>query len=807
MNLITLFIVTGLLYVIIAVSTVHKNWRLFTNKLLLISIILIALWSFNIAAMHLATDAVIAAEIRRYAVFMWGIVFSLFAHFVLLLVSRHKRVSIIQLLALYIPASINIILYYPNTYLASEFVRSGDLWRIEPLINRGFIWDYYFYFYSLACFFLSIRLSLKLGKSDYKRNKVQSIIIRNAIVISLLIAFVFEAILPLTSHGKVEGSTVLISSILIASFWYVSKYVNLFDYDEEEIMEEALTRIDEGVLIVNSEKVVIKMNQAAKEIIGEELDTIKAVYNFEEDLQYLSETLERTFTNKEGIVEALITIEPINDKYEDVFGYMIFILDITQVKKIQHELEVLNDSLEAKVNQRTGALTASNKQLMQEVIQKEAAEDKALRLSMYDALTGLPNKRYFDHAINDLLNDSEGFAVTFMDVDLFKSINDTLGHSVGDEFLKLISSRLERQIHKDDGIARVGGDEFLFLHRSLKSSEDLENRIAIIKQTFDDMFEYDHHTFYITVSLGTAIYPDHGLTSDSLIQHADIAMYASKAEGRHNDTIFSDILLKGINRKVKISNAMHGALEENKFKLFYQAQVDVEKACLVGFEALIRWTDDELGFVSPGEFITIAEENGLIIPIGYYVTKTAVEQLKKWHNTRFSDIPIAVNLSVKQLKDYDLLNYLVEEVKKGLDPKLLSFEITESGMMEDSEEAIGILNKMNTLGFSIAVDDFGQQYSSLNHIKVLPLSKIKIDKAFVDDLDQDSNHIIVKTILYMARGLGADVVAEGIETKAQLQVLKELECYVIQGYYFFKPMAVEQLETIEFNEEILKKLD
>lgn len=430
-----------------------------------------------------------------------------------------------------------------------------------------------------------------------------------------------------------------------------------------------------------------------------------------------------------------------------------------------------------------------------DISQRKKAEKTIEYMAYYDALTGLPNRNKFRQHLNNVLDQhkEQMQAVLFLDLDRFKIINDTKGHSVGDLILKKVASRLELAVQKNGMVSRQGGDEFIIL---LEDTD--KNKVTTIAQQIIDEFstplKLDHQEFYVTPSIGISIYPLDGTDVETLIKLADTAMYLAKDLGKNNFQFYSSHLNGLSSRKMELENGLRKAIEQEQLELFYQPQVDLVTGEMVGIEALIRWNHPENGFIPPSEFIPLAEETSLIVPLGKWILQKACEQNKIWQDSGLTFVPIAVNISVRQLQDEKFIDEVKEVLTQvGLKSQFLELEITES-IMQNIEKSTIILNQLKDLGVKISIDDFGTGYSSLSYLRHLPIDNIKIDKSFVDDIIAHSNQgSIVKTIIDMGHNLNFTVIAEGIETEEQVSFLRENACKIGQGYFYSRPIPADQI--------------
>ncbi|MBS8266480.1 EAL domain-containing protein [Mesobacillus boroniphilus] len=436
------------------------------------------------------------------------------------------------------------------------------------------------------------------------------------------------------------------------------------------------------------------------------------------------------------------------------------------------------------------------------VIQHYQAKEKIDFMAYHDALTGLANRRLFDDRVNKALaetkvDEGEKLSLMFLDLDRFKFVNDSLGHSIGDRLLVHVSGKLKNNLGDGVFFSRQGGDEFTILleHTTKEKAEAVARDIL---KTLEEPFVLDGTDIFITTSIGMSFYPDDGEKVDMLLSKADVAMYQAKKQGRNNYQLYDVLLDRKAFEKLQIENALRKALERNEFVLHYQPIINLYTNKVTGAEALIRWKNERVGFVSPDQFIPIAEETGLIIPIGEWVLKTAMLQLKDWHENGMEGLTMSVNLSIRQFYQPNLIPMIKETLElAGVEPRYLTIEITES-MTMDVEKANVILHELKGIGVNISIDDFGTGYSSLSYLKRFPIDHLKIDRCFVKDIaDNKSDENIATTIILMAHNLGLSVIAEGVETVDQLGLLKQHHCNQAQGYHFSKPVPGEEFPRIK----------
>ena len=423
-------------------------------------------------------------------------------------------------------------------------------------------------------------------------------------------------------------------------------------------------------------------------------------------------------------------------------------------------------------------------------------------LAMHDNLTALSNRRQFEAELNRVLcyslKNNGKFAVLFIDIDNFKSVNDTYGHTSGDELLKIVAERISSNIRVEDFAARIGGDEFGVILNNIQNDDDVGIIAEKIRTVIREPLKIDKNILHMSISVGIANYPLTGANTADLMRNADIAMYKAKDKGKNNIYFFTKSLQTEYNKRLEIENALRKAVENDELYLVYQPVFDLESNKPIGLETLVRWKHPELGDISPGRFIPIAENTGLIISIGNWIIDHALMDIEKWYDAGYTDIYYTVNLSPKQLQQGDIYQRVESIISKyNFNSDYLILELTETAVMHYREGVKNLLHKFKHLGINVLLDDFGTGYSSLMKLRELPIYALKIDTSFIRDMETEpKDKMIVKAILSIAKNLGFKTIAEGIETKGQLDLLKSMGCSLGQGFYLKRPMIADKISEV-----------
>jgi len=502
-----------------------------------------------------------------------------------------------------------------------------------------------------------------------------------------------------------------------------------------------------------------------EEISNHIKDDEEIIKSGESKIQY-----EETRKDESGEISILSASKvPLKDDKGRIIGIVGSYEDITKRKNLEYKLEQ-----------------------QQEILRYQAH---------YDVLTHLPNRVLLQdrlmHAIHRAKRNKSEFALFFIDLDQFKQINDTLGHQVGDEVLKIFASRLKNSVRDDDTLARIGGDEFTIILENLKSDEDASKLAQKIIENAKQPIDIAGHLLYISSSIGVSIYPKDSVEMHDLLKYSDSAMYKAKEEGRNNFKFYSPEMTQIAMDKVVMQNDLRNAIKNEEFVVYYQPQIDIsdKKETLIGLEALVRWEHPKLGQISPFKFIPMAEETGMIVELDKLVMKMAITQFATWYNEGLRPGILSLNLAMKQLHQDDFIHAIKKIIDESgcREKKSLSFEITEGDLMVNPESSIKKLNMLKELGIEIVIDDFGTGYSSLSYLKRLPVSKLKIDQSFSRGVPNDRDDVVIsKTIIALAKNLNIKVLAEGVETQEQKEFMYENGCHEIQGYLYSKPIPSDK---------------
>ena len=611
----------------------------------------------------------------------------------------------------------------------------------------------------------------------------------------LLVNRVVRAIKLISNDFERIGKQDFKPSTITSPFSELGNMVNGFNRMVKEIARKqqglnqaqiVFDNTSEGVIITDAQARIVSVNNAFTKITGYCEDEVigknpsmlqsnshdkdfykKMWHSINSNGCWRGEVLNRR-KNGECYTE-LLSINSFKDEHGAVIQYVGVITDISSIKDTEHKLK---------------------------------------HLAHHDPLTGLPNRLLcnarMEHELQLAKRQNHMVAVMFIDLDMFKTINDSLGHILGDVLLREVTDRISQYIRDEDTIARLGGDEFVLILGSINNKDDATHFAQNLLSLFSNSFDINGHEIFISASVGIALYPDHGNNVDSLLRNADAAMYRAKAEGRNNFQYYTVDLTNDAFERMSQETYLRHALKNNELILHYQPQYSLKTGKMIAVEALIRWQHPELGLVYPDKFISVAEETGLIVPIGEWIIETACRQLNIWGKSAHPSLRMAINLSARQFWKPGLTHVIKDALdSNNLNANRLDLEMTESIIMRDTDITIDTLNYLHSMGVELSIDDFGTGYSSLSYLKRFPINRLKIDRSFVSDITTDKNDAdMIQSIIALGHCMNLCVLAEGVETKDQLNFLTQHGCDEVQGYYYSRPLPAEELELLFSNASI-----
>ena len=501
--------------------------------------------------------------------------------------------------------------------------------------------------------------------------------------------------------------------------------------------------------------------------------------------------------------------KPLNEQDLFTSGWFVLVLSVFAIPMLfglYYLIRIYNFNVHLKTQVSVSSLqrknlTLQNNQLQDEIKKRKASEEKLEHQATHDVLTNLPNRKFgytqLDLALTRSQRNNTNVLILFLDLDNFKQINDTLGHHAGDLILQQASERLSKAIRTTDTVARLGGDEFLLIIPDLMDNNDAKTLASKILSLFDRPFKYANQEFFTTTSIGMSIYPQDGDNSDSLLKNADTALYRVKEAGRNGFSFYNANMNKDVLRSLALDNRLRQAIMQNELEMYYQPIIDLASRKIIAAEALMRWNDSELGPISPDEFIPLAERNGLIHSLGEYALEQACTDAVEWQS--IYPVNIAVNFSSVQFRYCDELLKIIQNTLQitGLAANKLDIEVTESLLINQNEELFNMLKMLKNSGIQLSIDDFGTGYSSLSYLQKFSFSKLKIDRAFIKNMEtSDADKALVTAIIAMAKALGLSVVAEGVEDEWQASALQQNQCQFAQGYLFSRPVSASEFKQL-----------
>src|ERR1035437_78697 len=757
MNIFSLIlIILSVLYVFLGFKVIQLDKRSLQNRLFFALNLSLVFWSFASASYISALDEATCIFWYKLSSVVCYLFVGIVLHFFLLYAKKdHLLKQWWVYIILYLPGIILSYMEITVDFYAKAYIRGSNGWTITARTDSMWFWASiaYIVVYISICIFISYRLH-KTAIAQRERKQARVLLITSAAsLIAGLAIMVFVSILKLDIPDVTPISGAVWS---VGIFYAINKY-QMMAMTPSFIAENLFQTIIDSVILANPKGLILSVNPETQRMLG---------YNAKD---LVGEPLERLFLSdsksKNTNISKLLNACPIRN------------METFMVSSADVNIPIILSISECKDNfgTRIGFVLASK-----DVTEYKHAEEKIQYLATHDSLTGLPNRLMFtqllNHSVQSAKRNKRKLAIFFIDLDRFKIINDTKGHEAGDQLLQEIAARYRQTLRTDDVVSRQGGDEFVILIEDFDKLSDLElianNILAITYKPIVLMGDECR----VTASIGISVFPKDAEDEQSLLKNADIAMYLAKEEGKNNYQFYSeDIQSKSIER-LSIETNLRFALERNELSLHYQAKVDFKTNVITGVEALLRWQNPYLGSVTPTQFIPIAEESGLIIPIGRWVMRTACAQNVAWQQQGLPAVCMAVNLSLRQLTDDNLIDDIRTALNdSGMAPNLLELEITESMVMHNPTRMIAVLAKIKNLGVRLAIDDFGTGYSSLAQIKHFPIDTLKVDRSFIHNIPQDAeDKAITEAIIAMGKTLSLTVVAEGVETVEQMNFLSEI---------------------------------
>ncbi|KGN03031.1 diguanylate cyclase [Clostridium novyi A str. 4570] len=805
-----LLLISFLIYFLTGIYILKKDGKSTSNKVFFSLCAVTSFWALGYAGMLVGYDMRIVNFFRIVASIGWCFLHGIWLEFAIVTSKggnyklSHKYKGLIYLFPVIF--FIRNSLHEPRSVLINTDIGWVDICPIDWMFPLLVL-------YFMCCILGGIFIIYRWGKNSKKnREKKQAVIINSTIFTGALLGGITNILFPVL-HVDTFAWGVFFIYIPIIGIWYSIIKYKMLSITPEYVSDYIFKAVNEPIFFLEEDFSIKSFNKSAEIITKydnlQEMNFCQLIEEKNLNLEKLFEVnaindLEVNLVKKDNeIIECVLSARVVYDDFKDILGIVVILYDISERKKAERILKDYNIRLENKVRERTLRLEKSNKTLQKEILDRKLAEEKITYMVYNDILTGLPNKLYFEKHIKNIIEkhdkDKGHFAIMFLDIDNFKLVNDTLGHPKGDELLKKFADRMKTIIDKNNLLARVGGDEFLLLIDDIEDEDTkhIDNVFLKMNNVLKEPFIIDNKEQFITVSIGTAFYPNDGENVEIMIRNADTAMYEAKNSGKNNLKFFSSEANLKLTERIAMRNNLYRALEKDEFEVHYQPQVNIRTNKIVGFEALLRWTCNGQK-ISPGKFIPVAEDTGLIVPIGYNVIKSACTTIKRLNSMGKDRFTVAVNLSVNQLYEKDFVekvDEILEEVQ--MCPEYLEFEITERIALKGNKDVFTTLNNLRDMGIKISIDDFGTEYSSLMNIKKIDIDKIKIDMQFIRGVtEQEKDAAIVSSIIDLSHNVGVTVIAEGVEKREQLNYLKMKRCDEVQGFFYYKPMPEREIYKI-----------
>ncbi|MDI6801038.1 MAG: EAL domain-containing protein [Thermodesulfovibrionales bacterium] len=790
MNILSLFSFSAFwIYLYLGFYTIRLDHRSRLNWIFSSLCLVFAVWAFSYTFFYSAPDKESVWFWYRISSIGWSSFPAIFMHYSLVLTEREKtsdRPLVYPFL--YLPALTYIYKGSTGTLLVKDFVYQGLGWCEVAASDSIWFWSYVVYY---SGFILgSLFLVLHWGqKTESLRKKKQAKIILATSIPTLIGSAVTDTILPALDLYIMPSVAVILILGWIFGIWYSISRHKLMSLTPSIAADEIVFRMVGMLVLVDPEGRIIKVNRQVKELLGYENDEIigRPFSNIVVEGDLVDEALAKLKKNPDQTVvyelvykgennmevPVSVSFSAASDKYGEMLGTVVVGRDIRQMKQLQQEIK--------------------ERRRMEETITYQA---------YHDALTGLSNRVLFNDRLALSLaqahRDKRMLAVIFLDLDNFKSINDSMGHSGGDQVLQSTANLLRNIFRESDLVARMGGDEYAILLPNILHEEDVSRVAHKILSAFRQLVVISGHKLHISTSIGISIYPRDGESPEMLLKNADTAMYHSKELGGNNYQFYNDAInIRALDQVMSGSRLLH-AIEHGELALCYQPQIDINTGEVVSVESLVRWKHPELGMLYPRQFLHVAEKTGLMPPLGEWVLKTACIQNKAWQEAGLLSVPVTVNFSVLQLQQPNIMEVVRDILNlSSLKPEFLVFEITENLAMLDMEATISNLQKLNETGIQFSIDNFGIGYSSLDYLKKFPIQAVKIDRSFIGNVTTyPDDATIVSAVISLAKSLNLKTIAEGVETDEQVVFLKACGCDVVQGYLISPAVLSHEMENL-----------
>lgn len=594
----------------------------------------------------------------------------------------------------------------------------------------------------------------------------------------------------LTISVTVVSLSIMIVALIASTFKY---FTDLALKNKNDFLETILKNMTGGVIGFDPYGKINLLNRAATEVYGPVLAMGSSLNEWITKFPFFSVDSTKELTLEENPLYHIL-------KGRDIAGLELISKDTSGEK---HSLVFEGQPLRGPASENLGSVIIFN-----DISKRKTDEEELKYRATHDMLTGLPNRTLLIDRLNQAIASAKRSklkaTVIFVDLDNFKIVNDALGHSIGDSLLKMVAARFTLLLRSSDTLARLGGDEFVIILPDLDDVDAISQFLERILKEIAKPYTIDEHEVNISCSLGFSVYPDHGEDTETLLKNADNAMYQAKESGKNTFKFYTGDMQTHVRQRFEIENDLRKGLVKKEFFLEYQPKLDIKSKKLIGFEALVRWNHPIRGIIPPNDFISVAEDMGLIIPLGRWVLATACRQNKAWQDAGHPPLCVSVNLSTRQCKEknlFQMVKRILEDT--GLAPRYLELELTESLAMSNPKEFITLLSQFKDLGVKTSIDDFGTGYSSLNYLRQFPVNCLKIDQSFIQEMDTKEGDLsIVKAIVSLGHSLNMVVIAEGVETKEQLLKLQEQDCDEIQGYYLSRPISAEKMTEFQKDYEL-----